>query len=365
MKFDNCGSIRGDSNRIEDSVGGGLIFTSPGAIGFTNTYFNNNGSAGSAADKTAGKKDFTGWSGGGITASVDGVDVITITTPANGSKLGDGVYIHGFVRQAREYQQIRRLVNINAPTSTYKPGRDIRIDLHPWPDEQPPQPKNIDDSTRWNAMGGTVGTFWSSTAVITGTAPIVFENAGFLWKGELIPEIHGRAYYLRKQLLNPYDEEVYYNINVASVSATATAATWASGTNANKDHLVTYALSANLTGTLGVTHAVRISGMAQAVNNGVFNISAITTNSVTVHNPARLDATADESGASGTVTGPSPALLLDVSHPGRTYDIRVAKAASTENLRVYDASDNTLLTTISAAGTQTVRKTPLLGWHTV
>lgn len=285
-------------------------------------------------------------------------------TGSNSNKMGEGVHIHGFVRQARNYQQHNYLVGIDAPNATYKPGRDIVVDLWPWPDEDAPQSKNPDDTSRWNAMGGTVGTRWVAPGSVASNAwPTALERSGFLWKGCPIDEIHSRTQPLRVSILNPYDEETLYAISTVAVTRTVTAAAWASGSNTNKDNLVTYTYSgATLVGTLTVNHAVRITGCAQAANNGTFNIESLTSSTVTVHNYARSSTTGNETGITASMVGPSPRLILDDAHPGRTYIVRVtAKAGSTEDLRVVNAA-GTAVKTITATGNSVFRKSPSQGW---
>jgi hypothetical protein len=363
--LDNCGSIRGVGNRIEDTSGSGLILRSPGGIALKETYFNSLGSVGSLAQKNLvpKRKDFASSVPANLTAVVEGVDCVFFDrTNSNGNKLGDGVYIHGYARQAREWQQIRHITQVNAPNNTWRPGRDIEVDVQPWPDEFQPDVFNVDETTKWEASGR--GSYWVSPGLLASNSwPTTFERARFTWKGELMPAFHGRNSYLRSQRLNPYDDEVVYNINVASASATATAATWSGGTNSDGAYAVTYTLSADIRSAVGVTSAVRISGMTNAPNNGVFNVKAITANSVTVHNRNRSSSTGDETGSSGTCVGPSPALILAEGLPRAVYEIRVSnKAASTESLRVYKESDGSLLTTITSAGITKVSKYAAQGW---
>jgi hypothetical protein len=363
--FDNCGSIRGISNRIEDTTGDGMILRSPGAFSLLSTYFNNLGSVGAAAQVFTTPKTKSFYAGSGnITAVVEGVDCIFFDrTNSNSSKIGDGITLHGFVRQARDHQQIRNIVRIDNPNSTWRPGRDIQVNIDPWPNELRPVSSNVDDTAAWLANDPVSGSYWSAPGFVASNSwPFILERSRFTWKGELIPQIHGKNQYLCKQFLNPYQDEFIYNINVAAVSATATAATWSGGTNSDRAHAVTYTVSSNLTATLGNTNSIRITGMVNAVNNGVFNIKSITSTTITVHNYARTSSTGDETGSSGTVVGPSPALVLDVGLPHTVYDIRVtAKSGSTEDLRVYKP-DGTLLTTITTASTTKVRKYPLQGW---
>ena len=353
----NAENFRYEQGRIEDGSGGAIIASEAFGV-VIDTLMNNNGSLGSFADLATNDKAF---GTNGITASVPGIDLITFDR--NGSRPSQDWQVDARVRQIRSPQQLRSLIYFDPQNQHYRPFKDMRFDFVENGGSNLSHEKGIADPAQW-VLNGDKSSWEDFVRVNDGrNEPIWFENVKISWNGQLCESFYNRPQNLRAENHNCWGQLKRYILDVAEVTANVSAVAWSTRQNF---HEATITVDTNLTGTLNEKMAVRLSGMGNALLDGVCNVTNVTATEITVAvRPDRgVSLPSNTTGETGTLAGPEAQLTLTDAQVGFEYCVRIEDMdAGARDMTVVLRNSTPSTVTLSANGDYWFRYHPATGWE--
>lgn len=295
IRLDNAKMFYYRGGRVEDCSGGAIVLDEVSGC-IIDTVFNNQGTLGSYAQVAAGTKDY---GVNNISATVAGVPLIK---HLRGGRPSWGVKIKGPVRQARSTQQLKCLVEIDPANQYYREYRDWDIDLWQFIAGDEPVALRIDNVQDWANCNKT--NYWQDTfKLVSRSNPAWFRNVRMRWNGAPMKAFHERTQNVRNEHHNVWDTLKNYALPT-SIVANGSSVVWSVVADYQ---CATITVDTDTSNFLNGKTGVKLSGFSNPLLNNVFNVAAVTSNTIKIvvrPNFAGLTLPANTSGETGTIAGP-------------------------------------------------------------